>query len=198
MGIATGVTPLTLLSVTLQWICLLISPACCRLHRTSLKSCREFPSLQTDIRVCVEELVWGKMDCAFERTGTVGHQAWEFMRYLYISGPISGQSECPVRKSNTDQNVLTQEAELDHRRRIWLKCIPLLEQSRDASPPDAGVSACSPTHTAGKVRYKAHAAFWCSRANYYSMLSFTFMCCQYKRAVMKVHLWILMGFNALM
>lgn len=42
----------------------------------------------------------------------------ENVRYLGISGPVSGQSKYPMRKANTDLNVLVQGAELNSHRRI--------------------------------------------------------------------------------
>lgn len=150
MGIAAGVAPLMALSVTPQWLHVKISPACHSLHRTRNPAENV---LQIDIKVCAEELAgegadwWVKKD-----RGKVGQQAWEFMCYRRIRGPISGQSLC-VRVSREKGKHRPERAcaELDLHRRIWLKCIPLPEWSKDVSPPDARVSTWCPAYTSGRL-----------------------------------------------
>lgn len=105
MGIA-GFAPLAACSVTPEWICVLTSTAWCSLYRSCLNSCR---------KCSTNGHVWS--------AGVQYLCAIAALVVLFQGNPCV--SNYPVGKANTDLNVFAQGPDLDHCRRIWLKCVPL-------------------------------------------------------------------------
>lgn len=93
MGIAAGVAPLTALSVTLQWICLLIFSG------MPLPPLDQSEILQRIFNKLTLQCVWRNLldrerIVEVKGPGEVGQQAWKLLCYCCTSGPVLGQSLC--------------------------------------------------------------------------------------------------------